>query len=140
MGPELRCRGQNVDGSDCGAPPKLVDPFSGYCHSHDPDREEERRERSRKGGQTTARRFRSRGLTAEDLGPMETPADAQRILHRIAVGVGSREITHGEGQAMTAAVREWLKATDLRLRSENLRALEDQIRELKGKKRMEVVK
>ena len=140
MPPDRKCQGVGLDGSPCGAPPSLVDPLSGYCYSHDPNREEERKESSRRGGQSTARRFRPPGLTPEELGPLKTVQDAQKWLRLIAEAVGGRAISHSEGTSMTSAVREWLKAEDTRLRAEELKELQEEVKALKRQRGMKAVR
>ena len=44
---------------------------------------------------------------------------------------GARTVTHSEGQSMTAAVREWVKAESERLKIEDLEELRAQVAELK---------
>jgi len=131
MGSERACRGMTTKGQPCGAPPELVDPSSGYCASHDPEMREMLREAGRRGGQTTAKRFKSPGLPAEELGPLESVEDAQRWLRLIAQAVGERRITHSEGSSMTRAVKAWIQSEDTRLRATHLQELQEQIAELK---------
>jgi len=89
------------------------------------------REAGRRGGKTTAKRFKSPGLPAEELGPLDTVEDAQRWLKRIAQAVGERRLTHSEGATMTRAVKAWIQSEDTRLRASDLQELQEQIAELK---------
>jgi hypothetical protein len=59
-----RCCGTNSDGSRCSARPL---PGRGWCHWHDPDREELRRESRRRGGRNSSREARARRLIAAGL-------------------------------------------------------------------------
>lgn len=131
MARELSCKGTTTKGDPCGAPASMVDPETGFCPSHQPGARERLVEQGKKGAEATRRRFSGGGLSAERLGELRTLEDAQRWLQEIARAVGAREITHGEGQAMTAAVREWIKGEDARLRSEELAALQEQVAELR---------
>jgi hypothetical protein len=129
-----RCKAKNLAGKPCGVTSHMVGE-SGYCFRHDPDKAEERARQSRRGGETTRRRHMKAGLKAADLGPLVNAADAQRWLERIAGAVGARELTHSEGQAMTRAVAEWIRARDLHVREVKLAELQRQLKELQEHQR-----
>ena len=121
-------RGKTRAGKPCKSP--VVD-RDGFCPSHGPDGTARMRHRGQKGGAATKARYRGNGLPRDRLGPLETIQDAQRWLRMIAEAVGSREITHSEGQSMTTAVREWVRAEGERLKAEDLAALQEQVAELR---------
>ena len=135
-----RCRGQTKEGKQCESP--FVDK-DGYCPAHGPDGTQRMRDRGQKGGDATRRRFSGAGLSADRLGSLETISDAQRWFRLIAQAVGERELSYSEGQSMTSSIREWVKAEDARVASEDLAALKAQIAEvrdgLKGNPKLEVV-
>ena len=135
-----RCRGITAKGELCRAPASMVDPMTDFCPSHAPGSAERLRAQGKRGGEATRRRFQSAGLPAERLGSLDCVEDALRWLEEIAKAVGARELSASEGQTMTGAVREWIKGEDVRLRARDLRDLQAQIRELKGKANMRVVK
>lgn len=59
-----RCIGQNKDGSPCGALAQAGKPF---CPWHDPERETDRAEWRRKGGQSSSNAARAKKKLAGDL-------------------------------------------------------------------------
>ena len=123
-----RCRGRTKEGKQCESP--FVDK-DGYCPAHGPDGTQRMRTRGQKGGDATRRRFSGAGLSADRLGPLDTLRDAKRWLQLIAEAVGERQLSYSEGQSMTGAVREWIKAEDARLRAEDLHELQAQVADLK---------
>ena len=131
MAIELKCQALTAKGKPCASPSRLVDPDTGLCGAHDPAKTERLKEAARKGGNATALRFKPSGLSSDRLGPLETIHDAQRWLRLIAGAVGARQLTHSEGQSMTASVREWVKAESERLKVEDLEELRAQVAELK---------
>ncbi len=138
-----RCKAKNAKGDLCGAPESMVDPVTGLCPSHVPGAKKRLSEIGHRGGEATKRKFGGRGLPRDALGPLESIHDAQRWLRLIAQAVGERMLTHSEGQSMTAAVREWVKAEDARVASEDLATLKAQISEvregIKGTRKLEVI-
>lgn len=72
-----------------------------------------------------------KGLNAARLGELTTVEDAQRWLRTIAQAVAEKRLTHNEGRTMTGAVREWIRAEDIRLRAVDLEELRGQLAELK---------
>ena len=80
-----RCGGTNGDGSPCNSPFVLP---SGFCISHDPDKEHERKAAQQRGGMRTASRKR-KGLNPADLPPLETLEDAQKWSAVIAKAVAT---------------------------------------------------
>ena len=125
----VTCKGKTKAGKDCQSP--IVD-RDGYCPAHGPDGTARMRQRGKRGGDATRRRFSGAGLSADCLGTLKSISDAQRWLRLISQAVGQRQLTHSEGQAMTAGVREWLKAEDSRLRAEDLAELQAQVKRLKN--------
>ena len=129
------CKAKNAHGAPCGAPESLVDPATGFCPSHGPGASQRMVEIGRKGAEATKRKYAGGGLPSEHLGSLETIRDAQRWLRMIAEAVGERRLTYSEGQSMTAAVREWIKAEDARLRAEDLQELQAEVADLKRQRR-----
>lgn len=136
----MRCRGITAKGEACRAPAAMVDPTTRFCRSHAPGASERLREQGKRGGEATRRRFRGSGLPSEELGDLDTVEDAQRWLRLTAQAVGERRLTHSEGASMVRAVEAWMKCEDVRLRAQDLRDVQAQIEQLKGKAKMEVVR
>lgn len=105
----------------CGAPSVLIG-RSGWCRGHDPNLKEELREQGRRGGATTRARYGTTGLLESDLGvrPNADAAQIQEGLRRVTAAVGERRITHSEGQAMIAGLKQMLAARDLSVREGQL--------------------
>lgn len=112
----------------CGTPSALI-LASGFCRSHDPSLEEERLESARRGGQVSRTRWKAPGLLESDLGlgPNANAAEIAEGLRRIAIAVGERRISEGEGRVMVAALKEILRARDLVLRETRITELESRI-------------
>lgn len=106
---ELQCKGENADGTPCGAPPTMVDPDSGYCPAHDPDRADERRERAKAGGQATARKHRD-GFSADELPPLESPADAERWMEILSRAMVAGRISRSKVDVARKGLKVWLSA------------------------------
>lgn len=73
---ERRCQATNAKGEPCRAPPELVDPESGLCPAHQPGGRDRLRLAGLKGAQA-ARGDRPEGLAPEELGRLESHADAK---------------------------------------------------------------
>lgn len=126
-----QCLHVREDGTRCHAPARAVLP-SGYCWVH--ENPSEFKQAQRRGGATSkakAARAKKRGLLASELGPLNTIADAQRRLRLIAEAVGEGILPSSAGNTMLSATRAWLAAEDVRLRSEDLAELRQQLGELK---------
>lgn len=105
-----RCRGTTAEGEPCRARPEWINE-DGWCRMHDPDPEvvKERERLSRLGGAVTAAKA-SRGLDPDALGPLETPADAQRWAAEVARAVASGRLSSAQAQATARLLSEWHRA------------------------------
>lgn len=125
-----RCKGVKASGEPCGAPPKLVDPETGYCPSHGPDAADKLAEYGRKGGETTARRHHGKGeLVDEDLPPLVDHEAAETWTDRIGRAAATGKLSSSAAQAALRAVREWREARDAGRVSDRLEALTDALAE-----------
>src|SRR2546423_346333 len=80
----------------------------GLCPAHrDPER---MKEISALGGAANKAKLSAPAFEPEQLKPIVTLGDAKLALDEIRVGILTRRITHGEGNAAATAVREWVKA------------------------------
>lgn len=126
------CKGKRVgDGRPCKAPERLVNE-TGYCATHRPGGRERLAVAAKLGGHATARRFAAKGLTPDELGPLETHGDAKRWLETIARAVAVGRLTD---RAATGAVRGlecWLKAHADEATARTINELEAQVRRLKA--------
>jgi hypothetical protein len=82
-----------------------------------------------------------RRLVYEDvlaaLGELETPTDAKRWLKTAFVWGASGLIPGTMANACASCVREWLKAHEAELNHERVKALEERIRELEARPKLE---
>lgn len=124
------CKGVKADGSPCGAPPRLVDPDTGFCASHDPEKREKMREAASRGGQTTARRLKGgTGLTDADLPPLVNHDAAETWTDAIGRAAATGRIGANAANAALRAVKEWREAHDAGRLSDRLEALTDALAE-----------
>jgi hypothetical protein len=84
---ERRCQEEG-----CRVPHHLVDAESGYCFSHDPARENDRRAARLRAGEATAKRNRKNPIPV-DLGRLETPADFARARKEVLRGLARGDLT-----------------------------------------------
>lgn len=126
------CTATKSDGTPCQS--TLLHEGGPLCVAHAPGASKRMAERGRKGAHTTAQKLQGDGIDSDTLGPLDSPADAQRWLREIALAVGRRSLTHSEGRSMAGAVKTWLDAHAEHLKSEEFNALRDQVRELKRKR------
>lgn len=140
MPPELRCQATKDDGTPCEAPETLVDPETGLCPSHDPENREKVRENARKGGEAAARRLEGKGLSPDELDPLEDHADAKRALDQVRRAVLTGRISDKVAHAATRAVSEWVKAHEGELTARVVDDLEEEVErlqsELEGRPRL----
>jgi len=108
-----------------------VDPETGLCPSHDPERRQAVLEAARKGGEATRRKLSRRGLEEGELPELRTPQDVARALEVVAGAVATGRLGHHEATAATRALRAWLDAHDAGHVSERLEALDGALREWK---------
>lgn len=104
----------------------MVNQDTGYCPAHAPGGREEMRRRGLKGGRRTKEAWKRPGVTAEELGTLESLADAQRWLTVIASAVATGRLDRGDAQAATRAIEVWLKAADS-LTEEQVQALQEKL-------------
>ncbi|MGH7558481.1 MAG: hypothetical protein ACREMD_12025 [Gemmatimonadota bacterium] len=106
--------------------------------SHGPGASERMAKLGKKGSAAVLRN-RGKGLDPGELGPLNSHGDAQRWLRIAGEAVAVGRLTDRQGNAISKAVSEWVKAEAGRVREEDLAELQEQIRELK-KRDLRVVK
>lgn len=122
----LRCKETNADGSPCGALPSFVDPETGYCRSHDPEKRDELRKQASKGGETTARRHHGKGgLTTDDLPPLTDHEAAELWTDAIGRAAATDRLSAAAANACLRAVQTFLSAREAGQVSDRLEALTD---------------
>lgn len=127
MTSDRTCDGTNLDGTPCGAPPRLVDPSKGLCAQHDPERRDMMREAARRGGRASARK--KRGLITEDLPPLDSHDAAELWAERVGRAAALGTITSSAANAALRAVKLWIEARESGEVSERLDALERAMQE-----------
>jgi len=140
----MRCKQVKPDGDRCRVDWGL-NPVTGLCYNHDPEKEEERNLARSHGGKMAARHLlQNKGLDTEALGALKTVRDAQRWLKLIAEGVVTNRLKPMEGNTGVKALEAWLKAEHDRVAADDLADLRTQLQEVRdGLKRgrpLEVVK
>ena len=100
------CSATKTDGTRCKSP--FVNE-SGVCPAHQPDGQARMRERAKKGGDATARRYAAT-FDAANLPPLDSLEAAQQWLEAIGRGVASDQLTDRQANAITKAVSEWIKS------------------------------
>lgn len=125
-----RCSATRDDGEPCGAPSQFVDPETGYCPSHDPEKREAIRAAARKGAEAAkAKRQGRRGLEPEELPPLDSPQAAERWCEVVARAVATGRLSHNAGRTIARLVREWRESYDAGQVTERLDALMDALAE-----------
>lgn len=120
---QRRCAHVGEDGDQCRVTGGLVDPDTGFCFSHDPSREEERRAARERGGMRTALRAKkSKALDPDELGPLETPRDAVRWCRIVGAATATGRLSASAANAALRAISEWRAAHE---QAELLEELED---------------
>ena len=109
---------------DCRVPEQLLHEGpdgNWWCYQHDPDPalDQQRKAAATRGGLAMARRTR-RGIDEAELGPLDSPSDAQRWSHVIAVSVLSGVITAPQAHAGNRSVSLWLSARSQQVREDQL--------------------
>jgi hypothetical protein len=94
-----RCPGITSQGKPC---PLFPPSGHTWCINHDPERVEEKHQRSVRGGQNKAREVRSRKLLAKNL---ETMGDVRDFVLLAILEVRSEAITPKMAQAISALAR-----------------------------------
>lgn len=139
MAPERSCTAKNAAGEPCGAPSNVVDPRTGLCPAHDPDKREKVRDAARKGGQAKARKDRATGVDTSGRWKLDSYDAAERWLDLILRAVLSGRITHSQARSAVRAVEAWMKAREQGEEAERLEELEEKVAALK-RGDLEVVK
>ena len=129
MAPERTCSAMRDDGSPCGAPSNLVDPETGLCPSHSENARERLREAARKGGEATARKLKGKGLSDDEIPPLRSPQDAERVLEVVIRAVATGRLGHNEGRTIVRGVREFLRAHEKGVEADRIDALMDALAE-----------
>lgn len=70
------------------------------------------RRRGLRGGRATKEAWKRPGVGADELGALETVADAQRWLRVLGCAVVGGRLDKGDATAATRAIEVWLKADD----------------------------
>lgn len=130
-----RCQATTADGRPCGAPEQLVDPSTGLCISHDPDRAGVLREAGLKGGIAMRKKARDdKGLTHAELPPLDGPASAALWTEVIGRAVATGRIPASRGQTALRAVSEFLRAHAAGETADRLARLQSQVDGLRNGK------
>ena len=116
--------GVTKDGRPCPTTANLG--ATGFCPFHDADKTRVRAMGAAGGA--------GPGLSVEHLGQLASVEDAMRWTRLIGVALARRDITPSEANALMRVVAQWHKNEDLRLRREDLRDLERQVRGLRKAK------
>lgn len=126
-----RCPHRKDDGERCGCRTRL-NPETGLCVWHDPEREEQRRQMQRQGGKATAAKRRPDGLLPEELPPLESHEDAQRWLDRVGRAVATGRIDNRDANSVVRAVEAWIKAEAERLGADAVHELRERLETLEA--------
>ena len=81
------------------------------------------RERGRRGAEATRKRWASQSLSADELGPLESPADAARWLSQVALAVATGRLGASEASVIQRCVTTWLNSREMWAPPEELPAL-----------------
>lgn len=100
------CKGTKADGSPCGAPGRLVDPETGFCDAHDPDKRDELRERGRRGGYVST----SPRKAPLDLPPLVDLESAQVWAERSARALAIGHISASKANSINRLLKSWMSA------------------------------
>jgi hypothetical protein len=127
------CQGVKDDGSACMIDPRFVDDESGYCMAHDPEKGTKRMsELGRLGQEAIQRKAAAKGITEEELGPLETLDDAKRWLEVIGKAVAQGRLSDRAGGTVVRAVSEWVKAFESGTSAEMYQSLKKKLAHLEG--------
>lgn len=124
--PEPKCQGQKADGSPCGAPSELVDPDTGYCPAHDPEKgSETMAERGRKGGSRSPYEER-----LDKLPEITCAANVLEILNRAIRATAQGTISEKRANSIARLCRAWARLNDVVAAEERLDDIETKLAEL----------
>lgn len=128
---QVTCRGTRDDGEPCRQTEMLNE--NQLCPAHREGARERLREAGRRGGEATARRHRGEDtLDADELGDLDSYADAKRWLGIIARSVLSGTIDRERADPATRAIRQWLEAHRSRVEEEKLAELEARLEQIEA--------
>ena len=134
----MPCKGQKPDGTRCRSPESLVDPDTGFCPAHDKNAGETMRERARRGGEATRRRWQGTKLEDNDLPPLNSPQAASVWLETLGRAVATGQLANRDGDTAVRAVREWLRAWEVGEQAQKLEELREQVTALKKRREFRV--
>lgn len=124
--------GKRDDGKPCGTANGLQPDGRCFRHSRHTAHLLAQAEHRVKAGQKAHRRRVAPVTEAELPAELETPEDAQRWLAFAARNVAIGRLSHSQGQAISAAVREWLKAENIAGAARRAAALDSEVRKLQA--------
>ena len=127
----MPCKAITKADKPCRSPDTLVNPKTGYCRFHDPALKEVRRREGQKGGIESAKRWRAKGISADDLGPLEEPEDVRRWLEQIGRAVACGVLTASAGACAVRACEACLKALDAGAMASEIKELRKQLAEFR---------
>ncbi len=134
-----RCKATNANGTRCDSPEHLVNPETGLCQAHAPGGSERMAEIGRKGAEALRDKYRRPNVQA-GAWTLESPADAQEWLKRIAGADLAGAITHHQANAAAKALKTWLQAHDAGSVTDQLEEFRDIVAELNGERKLRSVK
>lgn len=126
---ERQCRKEG-----CGTPSYWVGE-SGWCRAHDPALAEQRIQDGKKGAAIANQKKRRGQLDLDALPDLDSPKAAAEWCSLIGLAVATGHLSASRAQALMRVVSEWRKAWDSEQNEKRIRALQDEIRELKRKAR-----
>lgn len=109
---DLRCQGEKADGSQCGAPPSMVDEETGYCPQHDPAREEWRREKASRAGKASVKARRDKEFSLDELPELDGPQAAEKWMEIIIKAMIDGRLSQNKMDLARKGLKVWLKAHD----------------------------
>ena len=106
----------------------------GACYHHDPHRAEERAERNRRGGLTTAAKIKAEAgpVTEDELPPIRTHDDAEARLDFLHRAAALSRLPASSANAAIRGVEAWVKARADKLKSVELVKLRDAVASLEA--------
>lgn len=126
---ERRCQKEG-----CNTPPYWIGE-SGWCRAHDPALAEQRIRDGQKGAEAANAKKRRGKLDLDDLPDLDSPKAAAEWCNLIGLATATGTLTSSRAQALMRVVSEWRKAFDSEQNEKRIRALQDEIRDLKRTRR-----
>ena len=96
------------------------------------------KELSRQAVAARRRMAKGKGLYADDLPPLTNPQAAERWAEAVGRAVASGRLTHAQGRAVAALLREWRASYEAGEVEDQYRELRAQVDRLMGKRPMKV--